>query len=109
LDQGYRRGTRARARPYDRVPQGDGRRGRSHRGVHDGVADRIAPNIATARRGVVYAHVGKDNDKDAESALILDARTGQDKITDLPFSPDMVVPGFALMIDTDLVAYRSTG
>ncbi|MGC4765866.1 PQQ-binding-like beta-propeller repeat protein [Micromonospora sp. DT46] len=53
---------------------------------------REAPKITAARRGVVYGST-------SNGPLILDARTGQDRVTDLPFVPEVVVPGFGIDVE----------
>ncbi|MGC5329091.1 PQQ-binding-like beta-propeller repeat protein [Micromonospora sp. DT62] len=53
---------------------------------------REAPRITAARRGMVYGST-------SNGPLILDARTGQDKVTDLPFVPEVVVPGFGIEVE----------
>jgi outer membrane protein assembly factor BamB len=55
----------------------------------DEAAGREAPMLSAARRGMVYGST-------SNGPLILDARTGQDKVTDLGFTPEVVVAGFAI-------------
>jgi hypothetical protein len=71
----------------------------------DEAADRIAPSsLVAARPGAVYANT--DN-----GPLIIDARTGEDLVTDLPFAVERVVPGFGLRRDDRLAlwAHPATG
>jgi outer membrane protein assembly factor BamB len=75
----------------------------------DEAAGRIAPTVTAARSGAVYT----DTDN---GPVILDARTGEDRVTDLTVAPDDVVPGFGLVVeddsfgdDVELLAYPATG
>jgi outer membrane protein assembly factor BamB len=75
----------------------------------DEAEGRVAPTVTAARSGVVYT----DTDN---GPVILDARTGEDQVTDLTIAPDEVVPGFGLVLsddaatgdDLDLLAYPAT-
>lgn len=75
----------------------------------DDAAGRIAPRVNAARNGAVYTYTDG-------SGVILDARTGEDEVTDLPVSPTDVVPGYGLVLednsfgdDADLTVYPATG
>ncbi|SCL22177.1 PQQ-like domain-containing protein [Micromonospora nigra] len=56
----------------------------------DKAAGREAPKLSAARRGAIYGST-------SNGPIILDARTGQDKVTDLSFTPDVVIPGFGIV------------
>lgn len=68
----------------------------------DDKAGRFAPDFITAYHGAVYASV-------ATSPLILDARTGEDKVPNLAVTPAAVLPGYIIAEEGDgLVAYPAT-
>lgn len=73
----------------------------------DEAAGRIAPRVTAARSGAVY---GETDD----GAVILDARTGEDRVADAAIAPHTVAPGFGLVFegqpgdDAALVAHPST-
>jgi outer membrane protein assembly factor BamB len=64
---------------------------------------RKTPTIALARRGAIYA-------KTDTGSLILDARSGADKVTTLPFTPDQVVAGYGFTFNDrgGLFVHRAT-
>jgi outer membrane protein assembly factor BamB len=68
-------------------------------------ADRIMPRVASVRRGMIYATAGSNG------PVILDARTGKDKVTSAAVAPSVVVPGDGLLLSSrgGLFAHRATG
>ncbi|ONK14147.1 hypothetical protein STBA_49260 [Streptomyces sp. MP131-18] len=78
--------------PYgEEVIAYDDRSGEELWRLPDETAGRISLRVTAVRHGAVYGST--DN-----GALILDARTGQDRVTDLPLAPLDVGPGFGLVI-----------
>ncbi len=71
----------------------------------DKSADRIMPRITSVRRGVIYATAGTNG------PVILDARTGKDKVTGVAVAPTLAVPGYGLVLSArgGLFAHRATG
>jgi outer membrane protein assembly factor BamB len=68
-------------------------------------ADRIVPRILSVRKGAIYATAGTNG------AVILDARTGKDRITAVAVAPARVVPGYGLLLSEKggLFSYKATG
>jgi hypothetical protein len=61
------------------------------------------PEPHAAYHGLVYA-------EGEHSAVLLDARSGGDLLTDLTVAPDQVRPGFGVVKDMDaLTAYPAIG
>ncbi len=71
----------------------------------DKSADRIMPAVSSVRRGMIYATAGSNG------PVILDARTGKDKVTSVAIAPTLVVPGYGLVLSSrgGLFAHRATG
>jgi outer membrane protein assembly factor BamB len=71
----------------------------------DKSADRIMPRVTSVRRGLIYATAG------GNGPVILDARTGKDKVTSVAIAPSLVVPGYGLLLSArgGLFAHRATG
>ncbi|MFI7575523.1 hypothetical protein [Micromonospora sp. NPDC049497] len=55
---------------------------------------RVAPGISAAYHGLLYGTTGSVGDP--ADAVILDARTGQDAVTELAIDADAVTAGFAI-------------
>jgi outer membrane protein assembly factor BamB len=68
-------------------------------------ADRIVPRILSIRRGALYVTAG------GNGPVILDARTGRDRVTAVAVAPIRVVPGYGLVLSDrgGLFAYKATG
>jgi outer membrane protein assembly factor BamB len=71
----------------------------------DTSADRIMPRISAVRRGMIYATAG------GNGPVILDGRTGKDKVTSVAIAPTLVIPGYGLVLSArgGLFAHRATG
>ncbi|WP_179166780.1 PQQ-binding-like beta-propeller repeat protein [Streptomyces sp. CB03238] len=67
----------------------DDRSGKKLWKLPDKAAGRVAPEVTAVRHGIVYGST--DN-----GAVALDARTGQDKATDLAIAPEYVGRGFGI-------------
>jgi outer membrane protein assembly factor BamB len=87
----------------ERVVALDGASGDTLWELPDQAAGRIAPEIDAALSGAVYASTD-------DGAVVLDARTGEDEVTDLTVAPSDVVPGFALVFQEEerILAYPAT-
>ncbi|MEO3799312.1 hypothetical protein [Nonomuraea sp. B1E8] len=70
------------------------------------VAERVAPRMTTAYRGLVYGST-------SNGPVILDARAGKDKVTTLSVAPIRVITGFGFAVRererNSLFAYPATG
>lgn len=68
-------------------------------------ADRIVPRILSIRKGAIYGTAGTNG------PVILDARTGKDRVTAVAVAPARVVPGYGLILSErgGLFAYKATG
>lgn len=71
----------------------------------DTSADRIIPRVLTLRRGMIYSTAGSNG------PVIIDARTGKDKVTSVVITPTRVIPGFGLVLSErgGLFAHKATG
>jgi hypothetical protein len=72
----------------------------------DASTNRISPALHAAHKGLLYAQ------GDSGSGVILDAHSGADAVDDLAVAPDVVVPGYGVVLnDTDdtVTVYRATG
>lgn len=67
----------------------DARSGKRLWRLPDKAGDRVAPEVTAVWHGIVYGRT--DN-----GAVALDARTGQDKVTDLAITPEYVCRGFGI-------------
>jgi outer membrane protein assembly factor BamB len=69
------------------------------------MADRIVPRILSVRKGALYGIAG------GNGPVIIDARTGRDRVTSANIAPIRVVPGYGLVLSDrgGLFAYKATG
>lgn len=72
--------------------------------ISSATADRILPRVLSVRKGALYVTAA------ANGAVILDARTGKDKVTSIAVAPQLVVPGYGLILSErgGLFAYKAT-
>jgi len=73
--------------------------------ISPATADRIIPRVLSVRKGAVYATAGPNG------PVILDGRTGKDRVTSAGIAPTRVVPGYGLLLSDKggLFSYKATG
>lgn len=72
----------------------------------DARTNRIRPALHAAYEGLLYAQ------GDSDSGVILDAHSGADAVDDVAVAPDVVVPGYGIVLDDSddtATVYRATG